>query len=639
MPTRSVPAEPSASAAMSARAASRRATIASACPSSRRPASVGSTRRGPPGRWKRRCPTIRSSCAICWLTADWVYPSSRAARPKERVRATASRAAKWRSSTPSQSLALMIETNDNSTCADRWRSAPWSHEDEDRHRARDRLRRLGIDISRDRRRRPDTPAAAHARRPLRPRRWAPLRVVRLAGRCRLGAAGPARVDGRHDRRRAAPLRRHGRHRVGRAAGCLGPDRAPRGDGAAVHGAARPHLLRSPPLARRARRHRRGTARRRAARRPERKRRSGRRRGDPRGGARLGGGLGLRPRCTAAAGAVSIGRDANALRGRTAGDHGNRNGRGGPRASRGDLRGLGRRVPLPRRLRLDRGVHRVRLAAAERCAERPRLDVCLRQSRGCRRARVGPRRRGRRRPRARGRRDRRRLGRDARPGPGARPARGGGAAARDGRPVSAPQGGAGAPLAPGCAAARRPAPHGPLSDRAAPRYGGGMTTFDLRTLRIRSGDQTRERVEIELEPLLLAGQEYEPRPNPAPAELTVTRASSGTVLELTLDVSLHGPCFRCLEDAELALQLRLREYQSTKPESDDERTEYLEDDRLDLSAWARDAIALALPDQILCRPDCAGLCPVCGKDLNLEPHEHVEERVDPRWEALSRLREE
>jgi uncharacterized protein len=166
----------------------------------------------------------------------------------------------------------------------------------------------------------------------------------------------------------------------------------------------------------------------------------------------------------------------------------------------------------------------------------------------------------------------------------------------------------------------------------------MTTFDLRTLRIRSGDQARERVEIELEPLLLAGQSYEPRPNPVSADLRVTRASSGTVLELSFGVTLAGPCFRCLSDAELPLSLRLREYQATKPEGDDDRSEYLVDERLDLSGWARDAIALALPDQILCRDDCAGLCPECGKDLNDEPHEHVDERTDPRWAALESLRE-
>jgi uncharacterized protein len=166
----------------------------------------------------------------------------------------------------------------------------------------------------------------------------------------------------------------------------------------------------------------------------------------------------------------------------------------------------------------------------------------------------------------------------------------------------------------------------------------MTTFDLRALRLRSGDQAREPVEIELEPLVLGGQTYEPRPNPASAELTVTRASSGTVLELALELSLDGPCFRCLQHAELPLELRLREYEATKPEGEEDRTEYLDDDRLDLSAWGHDAIALALPDKILCRPDCAGLCPVCGKDLNAEPHEHSEESADPRWAALEALRE-
>ena len=115
--------------------------------------------------------------------------------------------------------------------------------------------------------------------------------------------------------------------------------------------------------------------------------------------------------------------------------------------------------------------------------------------------------------------------------------------------------------------------------------------------------------------------------------------SGTVLELALDVLLEGPCFRCLEAAELPLSLRLREYEAARPEGDELRTEYLDDDRLDLSAWVHDAIALALPDKILCRPDCAGLCPVCGKDLNLEPHEHVEERSDPRWEKLRELKKE
>jgi uncharacterized protein len=172
-----------------------------------------------------------------------------------------------------------------------------------------------------------------------------------------------------------------------------------------------------------------------------------------------------------------------------------------------------------------------------------------------------------------------------------------------------------------------------------RYRGRVTTFNLRTLKLRSGEQFRDTREIRLEPLELGGQRYVPVPETVPAELTITRASTGTVFELGFHVRLHGPCFRCLDDAVLDLPISAREYQATAPEGDDElKTPYLEDDRLDLSAWARDALALELPDKILCRADCAGLCPVCGKDLNAEPHQHEEDESDPRWSALAELKD-
>jgi uncharacterized protein len=166
----------------------------------------------------------------------------------------------------------------------------------------------------------------------------------------------------------------------------------------------------------------------------------------------------------------------------------------------------------------------------------------------------------------------------------------------------------------------------------------MTTLNLRTIKLRSGEQFRDEQEIELEPLELGGQHYLPVPQKVPAELTITRASTGTVFELSFHVRLHGPCYRCLEDAVLDLPISTREYQATAPESDEMRTPYLEKDTLDLSSWARDALALALPDKILCRPDCAGLCPVCGRDLNDEPHEHDEPKPDTRWSALAELKD-
>jgi uncharacterized protein len=131
----------------------------------------------------------------------------------------------------------------------------------------------------------------------------------------------------------------------------------------------------------------------------------------------------------------------------------------------------------------------------------------------------------------------------------------------------------------------------------------------------------------------------PVPDTVPAELAITRATTGTVFQLRFTTRLHGPCYRCLEDAVLEVPIAAREYQATNPDGSEElRNPYLDADNLDLGSWARDAVALALPDKILCRAECAGLCPVCGKNLNDEPHAHDEESSDSRWSALEALRD-
>jgi uncharacterized protein len=95
--------------------------------------------------------------------------------------------------------------------------------------------------------------------------------------------------------------------------------------------------------------------------------------------------------------------------------------------------------------------------------------------------------------------------------------------------------------------------------------------------------------------------------------------------------------RCLVQADPAFDVDSREVD--QPGGGDEMASpYVTDEQLDLQAWARDALILALPSQILHDPDCAGLCPICGKDLNLEPHEH-EKPLDPRWSKLRELLQE
>jgi uncharacterized protein len=168
----------------------------------------------------------------------------------------------------------------------------------------------------------------------------------------------------------------------------------------------------------------------------------------------------------------------------------------------------------------------------------------------------------------------------------------------------------------------------------------VTTVDLRTLRLRAGETRRETLDVELEPFLLGGQRYEATPATIPVELEMSQASGAIVLEMRLRTHLSGACMRCLGHAEVAREVRAREFHDfDAPRGDELRSDYVVDDHLQLSTWARDAVALELPEQILCRDDCAGLCPVCGKDLNVEPHEHLEREPDPRWAALADLREE
>jgi uncharacterized protein len=167
----------------------------------------------------------------------------------------------------------------------------------------------------------------------------------------------------------------------------------------------------------------------------------------------------------------------------------------------------------------------------------------------------------------------------------------------------------------------------------------VTAIDLRRLRLRPGEVRREELEVDFELFVLGGQRYEPAPAPIPAQVQITLAHGATVFDLRLHARLAGPCMRCLGHAEVERDVAARElHDPGAPTGDELRSDYVVDNRLEVDRWARDTVALELPDQILCRPDCAGLCPVCGKDLNAEPHEHADLELDPRWSALEGLRD-
>jgi uncharacterized protein len=172
----------------------------------------------------------------------------------------------------------------------------------------------------------------------------------------------------------------------------------------------------------------------------------------------------------------------------------------------------------------------------------------------------------------------------------------------------------------------------LSDQAS--------SVDLSRLSLSFGEAATLHVPLRPRPLDLGGQEYPPQPADVDARVDVSRTSSGYALRLRFELSLEGPCQRCLDPAQTGLEVDAREVEQASAGDEELRSPYVDGDQLDVARWAQDAIALALPSQILCRPDCAGLCPVCGESLNdADPDAHRHESGgDPRWAKLRELSE-
>ncbi len=130
---------------------------------------------------------------------------------------------------------------------------------------------------------------------------------------------------------------------------------------------------------------------------------------------------------------------------------------------------------------------------------------------------------------------------------------------------------------------------------------------------------------------------EARPAEVPAVLEISRMTGGGyALHLSFTASIEGPCMRCLGTAAPEVEVDAREVD--RPQGEELQSPYVSEEKLDLAAWAHDAFALAMPAKVLCREDCAGLCPICAADLNDPPPGHGHEpEPDPRWAKLRELR--
>ena len=166
------------------------------------------------------------------------------------------------------------------------------------------------------------------------------------------------------------------------------------------------------------------------------------------------------------------------------------------------------------------------------------------------------------------------------------------------------------------------------------------TIDLAALGLKAGEARRLDERVALAPIVFGDSSYAVDPEPLSVSADVTRlVRGGWSLRLRFSATLHGPCMRCLRDAAPVFELEAREVDADDDDVADGELDspYVDGDRLDLGAWVRDVLMLALPAQILCEPACPGLCPVCGVDLREHPGHQHEREPDPRWAVLGQIR--
>jgi uncharacterized protein len=135
--------------------------------------------------------------------------------------------------------------------------------------------------------------------------------------------------------------------------------------------------------------------------------------------------------------------------------------------------------------------------------------------------------------------------------------------------------------------------------------------------------------------------------PIAGQVRLSRTNRGILAEAHLATSLAGECARCLRPLTTPIDITLEEeylpsidMTSGRPVDTDVEPEALrlsDHHELDLEPSVRDAISLAEPIAPLDRPDCPGLCAVCGQPLDEGEHDHPDDEIDPRLEALKGFR--
>lgn len=132
--------------------------------------------------------------------------------------------------------------------------------------------------------------------------------------------------------------------------------------------------------------------------------------------------------------------------------------------------------------------------------------------------------------------------------------------------------------------------------------------------------------------------FKPFVSPVQVEGTLRSFAASAQLDVTVRYTYTMPCNRCMTETTTEMQHSISHVLVKRLSEEEDFDDYIvvETEKLDLDELLYSDILLLLPTKYVCREDCKGLCPTCGKNLNEGACTCTKQQTDPRLEALRRL---
>jgi len=162
-------------------------------------------------------------------------------------------------------------------------------------------------------------------------------------------------------------------------------------------------------------------------------------------------------------------------------------------------------------------------------------------------------------------------------------------------------------------------------------------LDLNDLSLRTGERHERTYSLDLDPVMLGGVAYQVL-LPEGVTIAVDRVAGGFLVSVSAKTRVYGPCARCLAESMVEVAAEQQEFAPTARDGweGSDLSAFIEDLVVDVAGVTREAVVLALPERLVCSPECKGLCPRCGQDLNVGECSCEATGGDERWQKLREL---